>query len=101
MRVRTIGARRYRSWWIAALACAMTAGTLSVHGQQAAQARPTARQMITLLSTTDIHGHIEPIDYYSDKPSNFSLAKIATLVKAQRAEAPKALLLDCGDTTQG
>ncbi len=60
-----------------------------------------SRQTITLLSTTDIHGHIEPIDYFSNKPSNFSLAKIATLVNEQRAEAPKALLLDCGDTTQG
>jgi 2',3'-cyclic-nucleotide 2'-phosphodiesterase/3'-nucleotidase len=29
------------------------------------------------------------------------LAKIASLVKEQRVEAPKLLLLDCGDTTQG
>jgi 2',3'-cyclic-nucleotide 2'-phosphodiesterase / 3'-nucleotidase len=61
----------------------------------------SARQTITLLSTTDIHGHIEPLDYYSNKPANLGLAKIATLVKQQRAEAPNALLLDCGDTTQG
>src|ERR1700690_4509223 len=107
MRVRTTGARRYRSWWIAVLACAKTAATLSAQGPQPAKpavpeaAKPPARQTITLLSTTDIHGHIEPIDYYSNKPSNFSLAKIATLVKEQRAEAPKALLLDCGDATQG
>jgi 2',3'-cyclic-nucleotide 2'-phosphodiesterase / 3'-nucleotidase len=113
MRVWAIGARWHRSWWIAVFVCAMAAGTLSVQGQQAtkpavsgtakplAQTQPPARQTITLLSTTDIHGHIEPIDYYSNKPSNFSLAKIATLVKEQRADAPKALLLDCGDTTQG
>lgn len=56
---------------------------------------------ITLLSTTDIHGHIEPWDYYAGKPANLGLAKIATLVKQARKEAPDALLLDCGDTIQG
>ena len=56
---------------------------------------------ITLLSTTDIHGHVEPWDYYEDKPLNLGLAKIATLVKQARAQDPDALLLDCGDTIQG
>ncbi|MFY9527779.1 MAG: 5'-nucleotidase C-terminal domain-containing protein [Candidatus Acidiferrales bacterium] len=56
---------------------------------------------ITLLSTTDIHGHIEPWDYYGNRPANLGLAKIATLVKQVRDEAPDALLLDCGDTIQG
>jgi 2',3'-cyclic-nucleotide 2'-phosphodiesterase (5'-nucleotidase family) len=56
---------------------------------------------ITLLSTTDIHGHIEPWDYYEDKPANLGLAKIATLVKQAREDAPDSLLLDCGDTIQG
>jgi 2',3'-cyclic-nucleotide 2'-phosphodiesterase/3'-nucleotidase len=56
---------------------------------------------ITLLSTTDIHGHVELWDYYADKPVNLGLAKISTLVNQVRAEAPDALLLDCGDTIQG
>ncbi len=56
---------------------------------------------IVLLDTTDIHGRIEPWDYYADKPANLGLAKIATLIKQQRAQAPDALLLDCGDTIQG
>lgn len=56
---------------------------------------------ITLLSTTDIHGHIEPWDYYANKSADLGLAKIATLIKRARAEAPHALLLDCGDTIQG
>jgi 2',3'-cyclic-nucleotide 2'-phosphodiesterase / 3'-nucleotidase len=56
---------------------------------------------ITLLSTTDSRGHIEPCDYYTNKPANLGLAKIATLVKQARVAAPDALLLDCGDTTQG
>ncbi len=56
---------------------------------------------ITLLDTTDTHGRIEPWDYYGDKPEDRGLAKIATLIKQERAEAPDALLLDCGDTIQG
>jgi 2',3'-cyclic-nucleotide 2'-phosphodiesterase/3'-nucleotidase len=67
---------------------------------KAASARPRD-VTITLLSTTDSHGHLAAWDYYSDKPVATGLTKIATLVKQQRAEAPHALLLDCGDTTQG
>ena len=105
MRVRNIRERYTRILAQTALAMLLLAAPRSGWAQQVAKspgpAASGARQTITLLSTTDIHGHIDPIDYYSNKPSNFSLAKIATLVKQQRAEAPKALLLDCGDTTQG
>ena len=101
MRIRIV---RTRILETAVLACVLLACSYFVRAQEVSKPAATARasrQTITLLSTTDIHGHIEPIDYYSNKASNFSLAKIATLVKEQRAEAPKALLLDCGDTTQG
>ena len=56
---------------------------------------------ITLLSTTDSHGHLAAWDYYADKAVPNGLTRMATLVKQQRAETPHALLLDCGDTTQG
>lgn len=56
---------------------------------------------ITLLDTTDSHGHIVPWDYYENHPADLGLAKIATLVRQARADAPDALLLDCGDTTEG
>jgi 2',3'-cyclic-nucleotide 2'-phosphodiesterase/3'-nucleotidase len=62
---------------------------------------PANSVSITLLDTTDTHGWIEPWDYYADKPANLGLAKIATLIKQQRAEVPDLLLLDCGDTIQG
>lgn len=65
-----------------------------------AQASP-ATVTITLLCTTDSHGHIEPWDYFANKPADLGMAKIATLVNQQRAEAPDALLLDCGDTIEG
>lgn len=56
---------------------------------------------LTVLSTTDLHGHIYPVDYYTDKPEDSGLAKISTLVRTARAEQPNLLLIDSGDTTQG
>jgi len=68
----------------------------------AAQApEPSSRVHLTLLGTTDLHGHIEPLDYYSNKPAQLGLAKIATLIRGVRAEEPNVLLLDSGDTIQG
>lgn len=59
------------------------------------------RVQITILGTTDLHGNIDPIDYYTNKPDNRGLAKIATLIKRLRKEQPNALLIDSGDTIQG
>lgn len=73
-----------------------------VEAQETAQKeQPQQSRTITLLDTTDSHGHIEPLDYYTNQPANLGLAKIATLVKTAKAQAPDALLLDCGDTTEG
>src|SRR5688500_14406974 len=59
------------------------------------------RVQITILGTTDLHGNINPIDYYTDKPDNRGLAKVATLIKRIRKEQPNTLLIDSGDTIQG
>src|ERR1044072_4997955 len=59
------------------------------------------RVQITILGTTDLHGNIDPIDYYANKPDNRGLAKIATLIKRVRKEQPNVLLIDSGDTIQG
>lgn len=77
------------------------AAALSLATLTTAQAKPRAdRVSITLLSTTDLHGRIEPWDYAANKPDNLGLAKIATLVKRARADAPDALLVDIGDMVQ-
>lgn len=59
------------------------------------------RVQITILGTTDLHGNINPIDYYTNKPDNRGLAKIATLIKRVRQDQPNVLLIDSGDTIQG
>ncbi len=56
---------------------------------------------IQILSTTDMHGRILPTDTYSLQPMNHGWAKIATLIKEERAKNPNTILLDAGDTIQG
>jgi 2',3'-cyclic-nucleotide 2'-phosphodiesterase/3'-nucleotidase len=66
------------------------------------QVNTAPRAWITILSTTDLHGNILPIDYYTMQPDARGLAKIATLVRQIRKENPSGtLLLNSGDTIQG
>src|SRR5437667_5417575 len=66
-------------------------------GPQAA----TPRMHVVILSTTDMHGRIFPIDYYTNKYDNVGITKVATLIKEARKNDPNLLLLDSGDTIQG
>src|SRR5215207_7739658 len=59
------------------------------------------RVQITILGTTDLHGNINPIDYYTNKADNRGLAKVATLIRRVRKEQPNVVLIDSGDTIQG
>ncbi len=59
------------------------------------------RVHIVILGTTDLHGNLFPIDYYTDKADNRGLAKIATLIKQVRKENANVMLIDSGDTIQG
>lgn len=62
---------------------------------------PPRRMLLTIMSTSDLHGYIMPLDYTNNAPKDHGLAKIATLVKQVRQRNPHALLLDSGDTIQG
>ncbi|HVG31569.1 MAG TPA: 5'-nucleotidase C-terminal domain-containing protein [Pyrinomonadaceae bacterium] len=67
----------------------------------AGQTAAPARAHITIMATTDLHGNILPVDYYTNKPDNRGLAKAATVIKQARKDQPNLLLIDSGDTIQG
>ncbi len=57
---------------------------------------------LRILATTDLHCHVQPYDYYADKPSDtLGLARTASHIMAARAEAANTLTLDNGDYMQG
>lgn len=56
---------------------------------------------ITILETSDIHGNIMPINYANNEKRDLGLAKVASLVKAEREKSPNMLLVDNGDLIQG
>ena len=57
---------------------------------------------LSFMETTDIHGSLFPYNFITAKTEQSSLAQVATLVKAKRAELGKNLiLLDNGDSLQG
>jgi 2',3'-cyclic-nucleotide 2'-phosphodiesterase / 3'-nucleotidase len=81
---------------------ALAAAVLSLVVTGSIRARSAERAWITILSTTDLHGNILPIDYYTDKPDARGIAKVASLVRQARRENPSGtLLVDSGDTIQG
>ena len=66
-----------------------------------AQSPTPQRAHVVILSTTDMHGRVFPIDYYTNKYDNVGIAKVATLIKDARKNNPDLLLIDSGDTIQG
>lgn len=58
-------------------------------------------QTLTIIETSDLHGHVMPVDYFTGKTDDGGLAQIATLVKLFQQAEPNLLLLDGGDTIEG
>jgi 2',3'-cyclic-nucleotide 2'-phosphodiesterase/3'-nucleotidase len=89
------------------------AGAVGAPAAQAAEAgkghKPVKRYSLTVMGTTDLHGHVFNWDYfknaeYKDSAGNAQgLSRISTLVNQVRAEKGRrnTLLLDAGDTIQG
>ncbi len=73
--------------WFLALFCALGLGAQDLRVQ--------------VLATSDLHGHFRPEDTYSLKPTTTGWNKLASLIKAKKAQNPNTVLVDCGDTLQG
>jgi len=56
---------------------------------------------ITLLETSDLHGHIYPTDYRGPGDKPLGLAKLSDIIHKERSADPSLLLLDNGDLLQG
>ncbi|MEM8789474.1 MAG: bifunctional 2',3'-cyclic-nucleotide 2'-phosphodiesterase/3'-nucleotidase [Pseudomonadota bacterium] len=66
-------------------------------------ARAAAGQAhLRIMSTTDLHVHVYPYDYYADRPvDSLGLSRTASIIEGIRAEAGNAMLVDNGDFLQG
>jgi len=64
-------------------------------------AEETGLVRISVLHTTDLHGHILPTVSYAGKKDVGGLARCATQIRAWRVENPDSLLVDVGDIYQG
>jgi 5'-nucleotidase / UDP-sugar diphosphatase len=56
---------------------------------------------ISVLHTTDLHGHILPTSDYSGRTDLGGLARCATQIRQWQRENPNAALIDIGDVYQG
>ncbi|WP_028960755.1 5'-nucleotidase C-terminal domain-containing protein [Streptomyces sp. UNC401CLCol] len=90
------------------------AGTVATPAAEAAPEagrgkKPVKRYALTVMGTTDLHGHVFNWDYYKDAEyqdqagNAQGLARVSTLVNRIREERGRenTLLLDAGDTIQG
>ncbi|HEY4284205.1 MAG TPA: bifunctional UDP-sugar hydrolase/5'-nucleotidase, partial [Chthoniobacterales bacterium] len=56
---------------------------------------------ISILHTTDLHGHILPTFDYERNSDRGGLARCATQIRRWRQENPSSILIDVGDVDQG
>lgn len=56
---------------------------------------------ISILHTTDIHGHILPVSDYDGTPDLGGFARCATQIRRWRRKNPNTILIDIGDVYQG
>ena len=87
-----------RNLRLLAAAVAVLLVALGVTGPTVAEAN---RAHLVVLATSDLHGHIYPIDYFTNKADDGGLAQIYTYVKQVRSDNPNVLLVDNGDVLEG
>ncbi|MEU5047107.1 bifunctional metallophosphatase/5'-nucleotidase [Streptomyces griseorubiginosus] len=96
-------------------AAVAAAGTVAATPAEAAEHKPAKPPKknrtwtFSILGTTDLHSHVFDWDYYKDaaysdsKGNSVGVARVATLIKQQRAAKGEehVLLVDAGDIIQG
>jgi 2',3'-cyclic-nucleotide 2'-phosphodiesterase/3'-nucleotidase len=91
----------FKKRFIAAGFLTLSVLALTVSVRTSAGLGAAQRAHVVILGTTDMHGRVFPIDYYTNKYDNVGITKVATLVKEARKNDPDLLLVDSGDTIQG
>ncbi|WP_072314331.1 bifunctional metallophosphatase/5'-nucleotidase [Agrococcus sp. Marseille-P2731] len=90
-----------------AITAAIAAAALALVPATAAAAAPGDPVELTILSTTDTHGHVLNWDYFANAPypagEELGLARAGTVIEQVRAERgdDSVLLFDNGDAIQG
>ena len=67
----------------------------------AAAALNSSTVCISILHTTDLHGHILPTSDYDGNPDRGGMARCVTQIRHWQQENPNSLLIDVGDVYQG
>ena len=68
---------------------------------RAAENLPSDLVRISILHTTDLHGHILPTLDYNGRADLGGMARCVTQIRRWRKENPNSLLIDVGDVYQG
>ncbi|MBU6427505.1 MAG: 5'-nucleotidase C-terminal domain-containing protein [Cyanobacteria bacterium REEB65] len=82
---------------------ALAVGLLAVFAAPAILGAAAPQTMeLELLGTADLHGHLYPTNYFDgNADAALGLAKVATLIRRERATHPHVLLVDSGDLLEG
>src|SRR6266566_5241858 len=67
----------------------------------AAVALNSDKVLISILHTTDLHGHILPTSDYDGNPDRGGMARCVTQIRRWQHENPNSILVDVGDVYQG
>ena len=85
------------------LKAAAAAGLLTGFPRFARAVEPLSADAVTIsiLHTTDLHGHILPTFDYNGNPDLGGLARCAAQIRHWRRQNPNSILIDIGDVYQG
>lgn len=61
----------------------------------------TDKHTLTILATSDLHGHVYPTTYRGKINQPLGIAKLATLIERERRRSKDVVLIDNGDVIQG